>query len=88
MAHLPYYNSKAHEIPSVTQIISLLNKKGLMDWSNWLGLQRIKYWEHSSIIKSSVIYVRRTTLHILIINWKEKLMCDLITTYSGNVIVT
>ena len=43
MAHLPYYNSKAHEIPSVTQIISLLNKKGLMDWSNWLGFQRIKY---------------------------------------------
>lgn len=43
MAHLPYYNSKAHEIPSVTHIISLLNKKGLMDWSNWLGLQRIKY---------------------------------------------
>ena len=43
MAHLPYYNSKAHEIPSVTHIISLLNKKGLMDWSNWLGFQRIKY---------------------------------------------
>lgn len=45
MAHEAYINSKKEVIPSVTQILSMINKKGLMDWSNWLGFKRIKYKE-------------------------------------------
>ena len=40
--HPSYYNSKGEEIPSVTQIISLLNHKGFMEWANMLGFKRIK----------------------------------------------
>ena len=43
MAHEAYINNKGEVIPSVTQILSMINKKGLMDWSNWLGFKRIKY---------------------------------------------
>ena len=39
--HPSYYNSQGKEIPSVTQIISLLNHKGFMEWSNMLGFKRI-----------------------------------------------
>lgn len=44
--HPSYYNSKGEEIPSVTQIISLLNHKGFMEWSNMLGLKKIKVDEY------------------------------------------
>lgn len=45
MAHEAYYNTEGKEIPSVTQILKILNKKGLMEWSNYLGMRRIKYKE-------------------------------------------
>jgi hypothetical protein len=44
--HPSYYNSKGEEIPSVTQIISLLNHKGFMEWSNMLGFKKIKVEEY------------------------------------------
>jgi hypothetical protein len=40
--HPSYYNSKGEEIPSVTQIIALLNHKGFMEWANMLGLKKVK----------------------------------------------
>lgn len=40
--HPSYYDSNGKEIPSVTQIISLLNHKGFMEWANMLGFKRIK----------------------------------------------
>lgn len=45
MPHEAYYNTKNEEIPSVTQILKILNKKGLIEWSNFLGFKRIKYKE-------------------------------------------
>ena len=43
MPHSTYYDSNHKEIPSVTQILKVLNKKGLMEWSNMLGFKRINY---------------------------------------------
>lgn len=43
MAHEAYYNSEGQEIPSVTQILKILNKKGLLEWANYLGIRRMKY---------------------------------------------
>lgn len=43
MAHEKYYNSDNQEIPSVTQILKLINKKGVVDWANFLGFKRKKY---------------------------------------------
>lgn len=36
-----YYNDKNEPIPSVTQVISILNKKGLVKWANILGFKKI-----------------------------------------------
>lgn len=36
-----YYNDKNEPIPSVTQIISILNKNGLVKWANILGFKKI-----------------------------------------------
>lgn len=36
-----YYNDNNEPIPSVTQIISILNKKGLVSWANMLGFKKI-----------------------------------------------
>ena len=40
MAHRVYYNQNGIEVPSVTNIISLLQKPGLDVWANWMGLVR------------------------------------------------
>lgn len=40
MAHRKYYNKEGIEIPSVTNIVKLLQKPGLDTWANWMGLVR------------------------------------------------
>lgn len=38
-----YYNSKGERIPSVTQIIGCLGKKGVVQWANYLGFKHQSY---------------------------------------------
>ena len=40
MAHRNYYNNEGLQVPSVTEIVSLLQKPGLDLWANWMGLVR------------------------------------------------
>lgn len=47
--HKMYFNSKGVEVPSVTNIIKIINDGDfLIYWANNLGLDGIKYWEASS----------------------------------------
>lgn len=39
MSHCAYKNNDGEEIPSVTEMIKLLNHKGLMEWANYVGLK-------------------------------------------------
>lgn len=39
--HQKYYNDKGVELPSCTQIVSLLNKPELVGWANYMGFQRV-----------------------------------------------
>lgn len=41
MAHTIYKNSKGEKIPSVTTVLSLINKPALMIWHNKMGLEGI-----------------------------------------------
>lgn len=43
MAHQSYYNHDNKEIPSVTQILKIINKSGIVEWANILGFYKIKY---------------------------------------------
>ena len=43
MAHQIYYNNEGKEIPSVTQILKILDKSGIIEWANLLGFYKIKY---------------------------------------------
>ena len=43
MAHKEYYDSKGNEIPSVTQILKVLNKPAVIEWANYLGFHKINY---------------------------------------------
>ena len=43
MAHNAYYDEKGNELPSVTQIIKILNHKGLIQWANYIGFKHISY---------------------------------------------
>jgi hypothetical protein len=52
-----YLNSKNEEIPSVTHIISIMNKKGINSWANMLGFKRIslrKFLDEKAIIGTLV----------------------------------
>lgn len=40
MAHRNYYNNEGLQVPSVTEIVALLQKPGLDLWANWMGLVR------------------------------------------------
>lgn len=53
MAHTKYYNSEQKQIPSVTTVLSIINKPALVPWANKLGLQGInssKYVSETAII--------------------------------------
>ena len=41
MAHTTYKNSKNEKLPSVTTVLSIINKPALMIWHNKMGLQGI-----------------------------------------------
>lgn len=41
--HSRYFNSKGNEVPSVTTVLNVLNKEGLLEWSNNLGKRGIDY---------------------------------------------
>lgn len=41
--HKPYFTKDGIEVPSVTTILSILNKPSLLHWSNWLGFKKIGY---------------------------------------------
>lgn len=41
--HSKYYNSKHEEVPSVTTVMKLLYKDGLLEWSNYIGKRGIDY---------------------------------------------
>ena len=43
MPHKPYYDDNGNELPSVTQVIKLLNHKGLIQWANYIGMRHISY---------------------------------------------
>jgi hypothetical protein len=50
-------NSKGEEIPSVTQIISILTKKGITEWANSLGFRRVsvkKFLDNKALIGTLV----------------------------------
>lgn len=40
--HNAYFNTNNREVPSVTTILSLLNKPVIAQWANYLGFKRIK----------------------------------------------
>jgi hypothetical protein len=40
--HLGYYDNDGNEIPSVTQLLSLIGSEALTKWANSLGLRKIK----------------------------------------------
>ena len=42
MPHTKYVNSNGQEVPSVTQILGVINKPALINWANKMGLQGIK----------------------------------------------
>lgn len=39
--HTTYYNKKGEVVPSVTTVLKVLNKEGLINWANNLGWKRI-----------------------------------------------
>ena len=41
--HTQYYNSKHEEVPSVTTVLKILYKEGLLEWSNYIGKKGIDY---------------------------------------------
>lgn len=41
--HVPYFNSKHEEVPSVTMVLKLLYKDGLLEWANYIGKRGIDY---------------------------------------------
>ena len=41
--HAEYTNSKGKRVPSVTEVLKILNKDGLMQWANFIGKQGIDY---------------------------------------------
>lgn len=48
-----FFNDEGQEIPSITQILSIINKKGLLKWANYLGFKRIdcdKYLNEKAMI--------------------------------------
>lgn len=45
MPHTKYINSNGQEVPSVTQILGVINKPALINWANKMGLQGIKTGE-------------------------------------------
>lgn len=42
MPHTTYINSNGEKLPSVTQILGVINKPALINWANKMGLQGIK----------------------------------------------
>lgn len=50
-----YYNDAGEQIPSVTQIISIINKQGIVQWANAMGFKRInaeKFMNEKAIVGS------------------------------------
>ena len=48
-----FYDDNGNEIPSITQILSMINKKGIVKWANYLGFKRIdcdKYLNEKAMI--------------------------------------
>ena len=43
MAHMDYYNKDKIKVPSVTTVIGILNKDGLIQWANSIGKRGIDY---------------------------------------------
>ena len=43
MAHPDYYNKDNIKVPSVTTIMKIFYKEGLLEWSNSLGRRGISY---------------------------------------------
>lgn len=41
--HTKYYNEKKEEVPSVTTVLKILYKDGLLEWANGLGKRNIDY---------------------------------------------
>lgn len=41
--HTKYYNSKNEEVPSVTNIMKVFYKEGLLEWANYIGKKNIDY---------------------------------------------
>jgi hypothetical protein len=41
--HQDYYNDKNEKVPSVTTVLKILNKDGLLHWSNYIGKRGIDY---------------------------------------------
>ena len=41
--HTKYYNEKNEEVPSVTTVLKILYKDGLLEWANGLGKRNIDY---------------------------------------------
>lgn len=59
--HPDYINSKGEKIPSVTQVIALLNHEGFMEWANYLGLIRhvkVKDFMDHAAYRGSVVHDR------------------------------
>lgn len=55
--HTKYYNSKHEEVPSVTNILKVFYKEGLLEWSNYIGKKGIdytKFLEEKAILGTAV----------------------------------
>ena len=50
MPHKPYYDDNGNELPSVTQVIKLLNHKGLIQWANYIGMRHISYNDYINLV--------------------------------------
>lgn len=61
-----YTNEKGEVVPSVTQIVSIINKKGIPEWANMLGYRKESY---KSVLNTKAII--GTLTH-------EKIHCDLV----------
>ena len=57
--HENYYNSDGIQIPSVTEVIKLLNKPELVEWANWLGLNH----------KSSTLFTKNAALNGTLVHY-------------------
>lgn len=81
--HLPYYNNKGKEIPSVTTIIKLLSNKELMNWANFCGL--IMRRKHTEVSEKAALIGTITHYYLERIGKKKIISFKLLKEYDDKI---